>query len=391
MSQLGVLFANRQFQNIAISQVSTQFAFNLLLPVLPVYLKLQNFSDTQIGFIMGIAALGALLIRPLAGIGVDVKGSKPVLLLGQATIGLCLTAYLWAGSFLSFLAVRLMQGVAIALYGTGAMTFASSVETRENTASAIAMYAVFTMVGMGVATSTGPFFFAAMGFRPLVWISLAVLAIAALVMTFRAAAISPMTGVERTPIMDIMRSKDVMAPTVCLFASNFANVTAFTFIPLIALAEGGIPYFPFFFAFMVAVLIARLGVQYIAKLWPAERAATYANLLNACSVAVVAIHPSTLTFILSGILVGLGFGVIFPTLAVYVVEHTNPANKGTALGTLSTAGDVGNALGASVLGIVADVFGYRALFLVSTAVVLLCTYYFYVTLVQGSRPLEQNV
>ncbi|EGO65864.1 MFS transporter [Acetonema longum] len=390
MPQMGMLFANRQFQNIAVSQMLTTFASNLLVPVLPVYLKLQNFSDTQIGLIMGIAALGALLIRPLAGIGVDVRGSKPVLLVGQVMIGLCLAAYLWVSSFFAFVVLRLGQGIAVALYGTGAVTFASSVETRENTASAISMYAVCTMVGVGVATSIGPFFFAAMGFQRLILISLAILAIAVLVMTLRAAAIAPMTGVERTPVMDIMRSKDVMAPTICLFASNFASITTFTFVPLIALAEGGIPYFPFFFAFMVAVISARLGVQYITKLWPAERAATYASLLNVGSVAVIAIHPSTMTFILSGILVGLGFGVIFPSLAVYVVEHTNPANKGTALGTLSTAGDVGNAMGAAVLGVVADTFGYRVLFWVSAAVVLVCTYYFYMTLVQKAQAVEQN-
>jgi len=54
--------------------------------------------------------------------------------------------------------------------------------------------------------------------------------------------------------------------------------------------------------------------------------------------------------------------------------------KGAALGILTGAGDIGNALGASVLGVVAEFFGYQALFLVSAAVVLFCTRHFYVSL-----------
>ena len=71
-------------------------------------------------------------------------------------------------------------------------------------------------------------------------------------------------------------------------------------------------------------------------------------------------------------------------LTVYVIQRIPPAIKGTALSILTAAGDVGNALGAAMLGIVAEWFGFRWVFASAALVVLLCARYFYVTLV--NRP-----
>lgn len=181
MKQFIDIVHNRQFQNIALSQLFTVFSTNLLLPVLPVYLKLRGFSDGQIGIIMGITAIGALTVRPWAGLRVDERGSRPVILFGQALTALGLAGFLWANSFFSFLGLRLLQGVAMAFYGTGAITFASSVERPENTAGAISLYSVATMVGLGVATGSAPLLYDQLGFKPLIILGLAAVGTAAAV------------------------------------------------------------------------------------------------------------------------------------------------------------------------------------------------------------------
>jgi predicted MFS family arabinose efflux permease len=183
------------------------------------------------------------------------------------------------------------------------------------------------------------------------------------------------------PFMTVLRDKAVWAPTVCLFASNFAFSTLFTFVPLFALTESIPGYSAFYVSFAIAVVATRLGVQSLTQAFRAETVATAANLMNAASALIITLYPSPLTFAASGILVGLGFGIIFPTLTVYVVQRIAPSVKGTALSILTAAGDVGNALGASVLGVVAELFGFRWVFALSAVVVLFCAWYFYMTLV----------
>ncbi|HWR29352.1 MAG TPA: MFS transporter, partial [Negativicutes bacterium] len=99
-------------------------------------------------------------------------------------------------------------------------------------------------------------------------------------------------------------------------------------------------------------------------------------------------YPAPFTFAISGILIGLGFGVIFPALTVYVIQRISPAIKGTGLSILTAAGDVGNALGAAILGLVAEWLGFRWVFVGSAIVVLICARYFYVTLV--TRPAREQ-
>jgi predicted MFS family arabinose efflux permease len=131
---------------------------------------------------------------------------------------------------------------------------------------------------------------------------------------------------------------------------------------------------------MIAVVVARLSVNQLASRARTVVLATLASIINALGVIIVAVYASPVTLVAAGSCIGIGFGLIFPILAVYVIQHNNPVNKGAALSILSGAGDVGNALGASVLGIVADIFGYRALFAVAAGVVLVCTWHFYVSL-----------
>ena len=384
MTPLLLLLKNRQFQSIAGVQVFNVFGAQLLAPVLPLYLASHGLSASQIGMVMGITAIGALIMRPSSGRSVDRYGSRPIILFGQSVLAVCLSAYFWFTGFIPLLVIRFLHGAAQSFYSTASVTFASSVESPQNTAGAISLFTVFTMVGLGAATSLAPLLYLEISFLPLVGLSLLSLAIAVAFALLRARPIAPLKDAERMPFSSVMHLPAVWAPTVCLFASNFAFSTLFTFVPLYALSESVSGYSSFYICFAVAVIVTRLAVQSLTQTFSAEMVATVASALNVLSALVVMVNPSAWTFGLSGILVGLGFGIIFPALTVYVIQRIPPAVKGTALSILTAAGDVGNALGAAMLGIVAEWFGFRWVFAAAALVVLLCARYFYVTLVNKS-------
>ena len=385
---LVTLSKNRQFQSIACIQVFNVFGASLLTPVLPLYLSLQGLSAAHIGMVMGIMAIGALVMRPWAGRAVDRQGSRPVILLGQVLIGACFASFIWFTGFWPLLLIRFIQGAAQSFYSTGAVTFASSVESPQNTASAISLYTVFTMIGLGSATSLAPFLFQEIGFIPLVLFSLLMLSVAISFTIWRARPIAPIRDANALPFSSVRHLKAVWAPTICLFASNFVFSTLFTFVPLYAVSMSIPSYSVFYIFFAIAVIVTRLGVQRLTEAFRAETVATAASLMNVGSALIIAIYPSTVTFAISGVLIGLGFGVIFPALTIYVIQRIPPAVKGTGLSILTASGDVGNALGASILGLVAEWFGFRWVFILSALVVLICAHYFYDTLV--TRPAREQ-
>ncbi len=385
MSTMPSLFANRQFQLIAFVQIMLVFSTNLLNPVLPVHFKLMGLSESQIGLVMGIVSLGALLVRPWAGASADVRGSRFTLLCGQVMTGAGLAAFLWASGFWPLLLVRFFQGIALAFAGTGAITFASSVGTRETTTAAIAYFSLSTMIGLGIGTSAGPLVYGAIGFTPVIAASLAAAACALAAMWLFSQPMPPRTGETRAPFRAVLAAKAVLAPSVCLFASNFTLGTAFTFVPLLALAEGIGGFSAFFLAFSIAVVLSRTGVQAVNNRLGAVKTSIGAALLNAAGTLLLATAPSPAAFTVAGVLIGFGFGTIYPTLAGYLVRNVKEANRGSALSILSGAGDIGNALGASVLGVVAQTLGFTAVFAAAAAVVFVCTGYFYTALRQPRR------
>ena len=159
------------------------------MPVLPVFLSSKGFAETQIGLIMGTAAVAAVFVRPWVGIQVDTRGSRPILMWGQVLLLISICGLLWADGLVPFVALRFIYGIAIAFYGTGAVTFASSIGTGAKNANAIALYTLMTMLGLGTSMSMAQFFFDNFGFAVLVYTATAMIVIAYSVMQFRASII----------------------------------------------------------------------------------------------------------------------------------------------------------------------------------------------------------
>lgn len=377
------IFRNKQFQNIAISQFNTTLGACLLIPILPVYLQRIGFAETQIGIIMGAAAISALLIRPWVGFQVDSKGSWSVILIGQLLLILSTVGYWWANSFLAFFTLRFLYGIAQAFYGTGSVTFASSIGSGETKFNAIAMYTLTTMIGLGFSMSIAQATFDSFGFNVLVGISIIMTGIAFSVMKWRSYPIKlVVSNAQRTPFMDVLKSNVVFASTICQFAASFSFSAVLTFIPLAAIDKGISFYSLFFIAFAISVISSRIFVQQINYSLGLINATVYASITMLVGILLLLVTISPIILIASGILFGLGFGIVYPTLVLLVVEQINQQNRGTALGIIIAAGDIGYALSSAILGAVAEQLGYAALFLTTSLLLAVCTYYFYNILVK---------
>lgn len=348
----------------------------MVVPVLPVFFFGEGFSETQIGLLMGVTAAGALLVRPWVGLSVDTRGSRPAVLIGQLLLVLSLAGYLGASGFAAFFALRLLFGVALAFYGTGTVTLASSVETGERATSAIAIYTLITMLGIGLAMGLSQVTFDKFGFSCLVVASLVLLTGAVAVMGLGTRPIKPAAGGVRLPFFTVLGTKAVLATTACQFSASFTYGAIFTFIPLAALAAGVRFYSLFFISFAVLVIISRFFVQRANERWGLEKTVLYANLMLLASVLLLSAAISPATLVVTGVMFGAGFGLIFPTLVLLVVNRISESCRGTALSIMIAAGDIGAALSAALLGSVAEHAGFAAVFLITAGVLATLGVYF---------------
>jgi MFS family permease len=86
--------------------------------------------------------------------------------------------------------------------------------------------------------------------------------------------------------------------------------------------------------------------------------------------ALLALPPSMLVFSVSAILVGLGFGSMYPVFAAWVLHHVGTAARGAAFGGILAALDTGIGSGSIVTGWVANRFGFRPAFAVAAVLAI---------------------
>lgn len=372
------IFSNKQFQSLAISHLNTTLGMNLLVPILPVFLLSQGFSETKIGLIMGATAASALMIRPWVGSQTDIKGSRPIILIGQLLLILATIGYWWATTFWAFLSLRFLFGIAMAFYGTGAVTFASSIGSGDANANAIAIYTLITMLGFGFSMSIAQIAFDSLGFGTLVGMSFFLVGTALGVMKLRSNPITLSTADStKVTFITVLKTKVVLAATLCQFATSFTGGAMFTFLPLASLNQGVRFFSLFFISFAISVIQSRFFIQKINDRLGLEKSSVYASISMLISVLLLFLKISPMVLLISGLLFGFGFGVVYPSLVLLLVKHINTNNRGTSLSILIASGDIGNAMSTALLGGVAEHLGYSALFVVTMAILGICTYYFY--------------
>ena len=89
------------------------FAFYLILPILPFYLKEEfMIGKSMIGFILSCYTLAALCIRPFAGYLLDTFARRPLYLVAYFIFTTIFGGYMVATALTLFIALRVVHGFA---------------------------------------------------------------------------------------------------------------------------------------------------------------------------------------------------------------------------------------------------------------------------------------
>jgi EmrB/QacA subfamily drug resistance transporter len=190
------------------------------------------------------------------------------------------------------------------------------------------------------------------GWPPAAWVSLAVAPLLAV------AFVVHQRG-RRAPLVDLALFRDRTFALGCLTALTFSLVpAAFFFVLALYLQDGRGDS-----ALLSGAIFAVAGAGYFAAMFAATSLAARlrhqvlavgAVLVAAGSVVLAsAAHAASALDLLPGLaLVGFGIGMVLVPLSATVLAGVDPRHAGSAAGVLSTAQQVGAALGVAVIGVV---------------------------------------
>jgi len=346
--------------------------FAMVLPLLPSYGARFGASDFAIGVLVASYSLVQLLVAPWWGRVSDRYGRRPAILIGLIGSSLSYLLFAWAGSFPVLLLSRVIAGATGATVNVAqaALADGSSPERRSSVMGLIgAAFGLAFIVGpalAGVSTRLGdsaPGYLAA-ALTGANWL----VAGARLPETRVAPRRRPrLGGIDwrrlTTPFWVILFETlafTVMYAFFTLFAERVLGygreeiAYLFVYLGLItAIVQGGI----------VGWLAPRLGEVRLMVLGSLSLAIGLASLPLTVGESPAWLVPALLT---SLFFVALGTGLVTPRVAGFVSRVTDAEHQGRAMGLLQSTSSTARILGPVAFGIVSDLGGVRAPFMIAS-------------------------
>jgi MFS family permease len=122
-----------------------------------------------------------------------------------------------------------------------------------------------------------------------------------------------------------------------------------------------------FTAFAVTVVLMRIFGGWVPDRYGGARTAAAAAGIAGCGSFVIALAQSLPAVIAGAMLMGAGFALIFPSLALLVINRVPEERRGAAMGTFTAFFDIGVGIGSPLAGAAAALGSYGASFALAAA------------------------
>lgn len=359
------------YLNVCIANFLMACSFNLLMPSIPLYITEKlGVPQTKTGIVLASYAIAILIIRPFSGYIVDLYSRKKVLLLSFICYVAIFVGYFYATAILIFVIVRFMHGVMWGLSTVSSSTLAIDLVPSERRAEGIGYYGTF----MNVAMAIGPFIaihiYQTYSFQTLLYcaISMGILGIIA-VMLIKA---PQRPKVER---QKLSFDRFFLIPAWPIFLNQLLPSFAWgTIGPFVAQygKEISIPNAGIFFLFWAGgIIVSRIFSGKMVDKGHNHLVNTSSMLIVAASFFGFALIHNIAAFCISGLFIGIGFGMMFPALQTLYINMAENNQRGTANSTYLVGFDLGLALGMLVGGYISGIYSFETLFLVASGLCVL--------------------
>jgi MFS family permease len=357
----------RAFLLICLATGCFYLSFYLILPVMPLYVADLGGTSTQIGLIIGLFALVAMIMRPPAGWLIDTKGSRSVLLVGMAIFLLASLGYLLTPSVRSILALRLFHGLGMGLFPTAATVVIAELSPPARRVEAMGWFGIANSIAYILGPAGGLAVVGRTGYAALFLLAAGVAALGLVCIWLLPLPVRKASPPARLPRLADIFSRAALLPSAILLFLYLPYGSLISFIPIVATQRGLTNPGLFFTVYAAAMLLVRSKAGEISDRHGRAAVILPGMVIAAVSLVVLALAPGPAGILAGGAIFGIAFGMAQPTLMALVVDRVSPAEWGKAMGTFFVAWELGVAAGAAGSGWLLNSIDFEMLFLVAAA------------------------
>ncbi|GGE64149.1 MFS transporter [Priestia taiwanensis] len=338
-------------------------SFYLLMPTLPIFVMELGGSESQVGLIVGIFTLSAVILRPIIGGLVDKYGRRVFMLSGLVLFAITMYTYDWITSIFGLIIIRIIHGVSWGVATTATSTAVTDVIPESRRGEGMGWYGLAMTLGMAVGPIAGIWLVESLSFHWLFLICTG-LVVGALVSGY---SIKLPTVKQQSNQSVSFYEKRVLPIALVMFFLSITYGGIMAFLPLFATSievNAGV----FFLVYAVTLTIIRPLAGRISDKYGQKKIIVPALAIVSIALVVLTITNGLIGFVISAILYGIGFGSAQPALQAATIQLAPPEKRGVANATFFTAFDLGIGLGSILLGFVSQFMGYQVLFFICAVV-----------------------
>jgi MFS family permease len=353
----------RDFILVFFAQVAFTVVGYILIPTLPIYLSRLGSKETEIGVLIGSFGISSLVSRPFVGRALLRGAAKTFMLIGALLFALTSVAYLFAPPFLPFLAVRVFQGIGLALFNTAIFTLVAHISPEIHRGQSLSYFFLAQNISLASAPPLGMLIINHFSFTLLFLVCLGVSSFSLFITSRLGTRRQILQAADSSGEDGAFFNLTALAPSVLSFFFYFIWGALATFFPLHAINHGVTNPGFFYTALSVVLILGRAFGGRILDLYSRERLILYFFSICILSVVTLAFSRTLPWFILAGVIWGIGASFLNPAIMAYTLDRAGNSSRGPAMGTYTACSDLGLSLGPAVMGILIPFTGYPIMFL----------------------------
>ncbi|ASF07752.1 putative major facilitator superfamily transporter [Nocardia brasiliensis NBRC 14402] len=335
------------------------------IPVLPAHVRDQfGAGDLAVGLAVTATALTALLTRPIFGGLADRYGHRCVMRFGALAIAAGGLLYFLPVGLAGLIVVRLLLGIGEAALFTAGAVWTVALAPHHRRGQVIGLYGIAMWGGISLGTALG-----------------AVLRHFGIDAVWAFCAAAPLLGAVLINIVVpqphvaaasgrglLLRPAVLPGLGLALGAAGYVGLAAFV---ISGLQERGIDAGVVVLSTFSAVYAGtRLFIGHLPDQLGPRRVASWCGAGEAAGLLIIAWAPNLPVAVLGAVVMGVGFSLLHPSLALMVMNNTENTKQGAAIGAYTSFWDLGLFVWGPATGAIATGFGYPAVFVVGAACAL---------------------
>ena len=358
-------------------------------PLLPIYAATLGAGDLFVGLIVSVSTLTGMVLKPFVGILSDRSGRRTWLLVGTAFFALMPFLYQFIGTPEQLFAVRIVHGVATAIYGPVTLAYVAGL-ARSRRAERLGWFSIARNAGYVVGPAAAGWMLLSMDPVAIFTVIGLLSSVAFLPVALLPEGDGPRRGGDKPLLRNALATlwSGGRTPAVWLAGGLDASVyvslyAAKAFLPLHAHSMGfSLAMVGAFFAVQegVHIVLNPLGGRLGDRLGYLPNVAVGMGLM-AGSLVLITLAETGAGLMLPAIIVGVAQALVLPSTVALVSEQMDEGNLGLGMGLVGTLKNAGKVAGPVLAGVLiywldfAYTFRLMAVLLVVGAAAIFATYY----------------